>query len=523
MEGEEISKTMQDHAAKHLDAQDAQQATKRFKQEESGDGVSIPLPKRMSTRELSYIDTDQILPEVDFEAEEEEWKEDKEQEALRVCGQKIGEFFKKSKKYKAIEFEGRVEDMNELNDMNIFMQYKKLKKTSANLNSFIKNKLMLLKESLLQPPVKLKQNLRAKISSSFNKETSEWTLKIEGRVMIEDKELIFEESKNLKMLHFFEKIFIDFDKEDQRSYMNIDWRKLNNSGDWNYDSLEITRSMIPERENINISIKFYKEYCPKEFLLSDKLANLLNIKQGNIMTIVNALWQYIKLNRLQDRDRRKIINWNKELEEIFNKESIEFSRINSLLRQHLRSTDPIEINFQITKGDPEPKMVDIPVEIISNYRSELEDFIVANNITLITEGEINEKTDDSSPFDNEGLSISEKSILKNVGTCLKNSFNAFRFYKEYAINPKLKIQNLMVEQKHYLDVMGRRETDLTDQLENEEEHSQFYTDNKIWLRSEVEDYEEENSLRLLKEQRAVDAQEKEETAKEGLSVADSKP
>jgi chromatin remodeling complex protein RSC6 len=66
--------------------------------------------------------------------------------------------------------------------------------------------------------------------------------------------------------------------------------------------------MIPERENINISIKFYKEYCPKEFLLSDKLANLLNIKQGNIMTIVNALWQYIKLNRIQYRDRRKIIN-----------------------------------------------------------------------------------------------------------------------------------------------------------------------------------------------------------------------
>ena len=108
--------------------------------------------------------------------------------------------------------------MNELDEFNIFLQYKRIKKKSESLDRFIKEKTLQIKESLLQPPVKLKQNLRVKISSTFNNETSEWNLRIEGRVMVKDKEILFEEDKNLKMLNFFEKIFIDFEKDDQRSY-----------------------------------------------------------------------------------------------------------------------------------------------------------------------------------------------------------------------------------------------------------------------------------------------------------------
>ena len=173
--------------------------------------------------------------------------------------------------------------------------------------------------------------------------------------------------------------------------MNIDWRKLNSVNDLNYDAIDITRSMIPGRESINIIIKFFKDYSPKEFVLSSKLSKLLNIKQGNIMKIVNSLWQYIKLNRLQDRDRRNIINCNRELEEVFNKESIKFSQINWLLRQHLSPINPLEVNFTITNGVTEPKFLDIPVEICSKYRYDQEDFIVANNISLITDESNEEK------------------------------------------------------------------------------------------------------------------------------------
>lgn len=209
------------------------------------------------------------------------------------------------------------------------------------------------------------------------------------------------------------------------------------------------------------------------------------MEQGNIMAIVNALWQYIKLNRLQDRDRRKIINCNKELEEIFNRETIEFSKINNLLRQHLRPIDPIEVNYTITKGDQVPKYLEIPVEICSKYRSDLEDFIVSNNISLITDGEIE---DESASFENESLSVTEKSLLKTTPSHLKNLSYAYQFFKDYSENPKLKIQNTILEQKKYLEIMASKESDLTFDLENEEDHSQFYLDNKTWIMPEVEKY-----------------------------------
>lgn len=49
-------------------------------------------------------------------------------------------------------------------------------------------------------------------------------------------------------------------KEDQASYMNIDWRKLNNAYDCNYDAIDISRAMIEGRDSVDISIKFFKEY-----------------------------------------------------------------------------------------------------------------------------------------------------------------------------------------------------------------------------------------------------------------------
>eukprot|EP00343_Euplotes_focardii_P003700 CAMPEP_0205817442 /NCGR_PEP_ID=MMETSP0205-20121125/24345_1 /ASSEMBLY_ACC=CAM_ASM_000278 /TAXON_ID=36767 /ORGANISM="Euplotes focardii, Strain TN1" /LENGTH=187 /DNA_ID=CAMNT_0053108023 /DNA_START=549 /DNA_END=1109 /DNA_ORIENTATION=- len=187
------------------------------------------------------------------------------------------------------------------------------------------------------------------------------------------------------------------------------------------------------------------------------------------------------------------------MEEIFNKETIEFSRINGLLRQHLNPIDPIELNYIIIKGDQEPKYIDIPVEICSRHRYELEDFIVANNISLITEGDIGANPDSLSPFDNENLTLEEKSILGNIGNTLRSSAFAYTFFKDYAENPKLKIQNTILEQKKYLEVMSKKESDLTFELDKEEDHSQFYNDNLTWLQPEIEDYEIENSMKLKKE------------------------
>lgn len=118
--------------------------------------------------------------------------------------------------------------MHELDDLSIFHIYKKLIRKSEQLDVFIKDKMYQIKESFLQPPIKLKHNLRIKISSKFDEDGSKWTLRIAGRVMTINKSEVLDPQNNLKMLQYFDKIFIEFEKSEKTSYMNIDWRKLNN-------------------------------------------------------------------------------------------------------------------------------------------------------------------------------------------------------------------------------------------------------------------------------------------------------
>ena len=86
-----------------------------------------------------------------------------------------------------------------------------------------------------------------------------------------------------------------------------------------------------------------------------------------------------------------------------------------------------------------------------------------------------------------------------MSNCLKTSWYKYRFYKEYWENPKLKIQNTILEQMKYMDIVNRKETDLAFDLENEEEYSQFYRDNQWWLQSEIETYEQSIMAKLEKE------------------------
>jgi len=66
-----------------------------------------------------------------------------------------------------------------------------------------------------------------------------------------------------------------------------------------------------------------------------------------------SLWQYIKANRLLDATDRKTINNDANLKKIFGCDTMQFSSIPQLLREHLGPPDPVEIVHTIRlTGDP---------------------------------------------------------------------------------------------------------------------------------------------------------------------------
>lgn len=79
------------------------------------------------------------------------------------------------------------------------------------------------------------------------------------------------------------------------------------------------------------------ENSPKKFLLSQSLASVLGLNEDTRARVVYALWQYIKSNRLQDPDDRRIINLNGKLKSVFGSsvDRFEFHQLIGMLKQHL--------------------------------------------------------------------------------------------------------------------------------------------------------------------------------------------
>jgi chromatin remodeling complex protein RSC6 len=57
-------------------------------------------------------------------------------------------------------------------------------------------------------------------------------------------------------------------------------------------------------------------FQPPQFRLDARLARLLSLPSGTRQTIIHALWQYIKSNKLQDSDEREFINCDTHLQSV---------------------------------------------------------------------------------------------------------------------------------------------------------------------------------------------------------------
>lgn len=83
------------------------------------------------------------------------------------------------------------------------------------IDSFIKQKLENLKESLLAPPIKLRKTLKIHVQTIGTKD--DWLLKIQGRLFGS------EIKDSVRFLAFFSNVKVIFEKQDQRYYKNVEW------------------------------------------------------------------------------------------------------------------------------------------------------------------------------------------------------------------------------------------------------------------------------------------------------------
>lgn len=163
---------------------------------------------------------------------------------------------------------------------------------------------------------------------------SSYRVKIEGRLLEdeddlpdsddEDEELANGEApeengkqkakptpRQYRLSHFFKALTVDFDKNHVKSGgdNSVEWKKpvvapnsANPPTAADFDQLEFKRG---GDENVNITINLTRDESPERFKVSDALARVIDAKVATRAEAVMGIWDYIKVNGLQEEDEKR--------------------------------------------------------------------------------------------------------------------------------------------------------------------------------------------------------------------------
>ncbi|KAK2511599.1 Smarcd2 [Columba guinea] len=217
------------------------------------------------------------------------------------------------------------------------------------LDQTIARKRMEIQEAI-KKPLTQKRKLRIYISNTFTpaKEEGEggervasWELRVEGK-LLEDPS-----KQKRKFSSFFKSLVIELDKElyGPDNHL-VEWHRLPTTQET--DGFQVKR---PGDVNVKCTLLLMLDHQPPQYKLDPRLARLLGVHTQTRASIMQALWLYIKHNKLQDSHEKEYINCNRYFRQIFNCVRMRFSEIPMKLAGLLQHPDPIIINHTIRAGE----------------------------------------------------------------------------------------------------------------------------------------------------------------------------
>ena len=396
-----------------------------------------------------------------------------------------------------------------------------------------------IQEQLLRPKNMIKAILRTHIfafsKDDENSDETNFILNIQGKI-IDNNEKNFR-----KFSHYFRKIQIKFEEE---IYPDIEWENpfysqmnnqygnnnmgvnnINNNTNMNINQMGQSDMSInnsnntignntnnnnikkeketdvdgfsikrpAKEENMKIKILLYLSYHIQEFILTPKLSELLGITQGTRPQILYHLWQYIKLNSLQDNENPKMVINNKQLSKIFNCEKMEISSLTSRLSEHLKIPPPIEIEFKVHELSEDYSknqiLKDIEITIDDPYCNSLLGFLSnANEESLLFPKRffISNNMGNGDIFGKylEKINDIEKQYSSYMNIMKRHKYY-YDFFDAYEKDPILFIDNFMIQQNELIKKISDQTTSI---VRADYNSSQYYKDYEEVVRDHVEKY-----------------------------------
>uniref|UniRef100_A0A8D0B5A3 SWI/SNF related BAF chromatin remodeling complex subunit D2 n=1 Tax=Salvator merianae TaxID=96440 RepID=A0A8D0B5A3_SALMN len=246
------------------------------------------------------------------------------------------------------------------------------------LDQTIARKRMEIQEAI-KKPLTQKRKLRIYISNTFTpgKEESEsgeriasWELRVEGKLLDDPSK------QKRKFSSFFKSLVIELDKElyGPDNHL-VEWHRMPTTQET--DGFQVKR---PGDVNVKCTLLLMLDHQPPQYKLDPRLARLLGVHTQTRASIMQALWLYIKHNKLQDSHEREYINCNRYFRQIFGCIRMRFSEIPMKLAGLLQHPDPIVINHVISVDPNDQKKTacyDIDVEVDDPLKAQMSNFLAS--------------------------------------------------------------------------------------------------------------------------------------------------
>uniref|UniRef100_A0A9J7ZVI7 SWI/SNF related BAF chromatin remodeling complex subunit D3b n=1 Tax=Cyprinus carpio carpio TaxID=630221 RepID=A0A9J7ZVI7_CYPCA len=179
-----------------------------------------------------------------------------------------------------------------------------------------------------------------------------------------------------KFSSFFKSLVIELDKDlyGPDNHL-VEWHRTPTTQET--DGFQVKR---PGDVNVRCTLLLMLDYQPPQFKLDPRLARLLGIHTQTRSSIIQALWQYVKTNKLQDSHDKEYINCDKYFQQIFDCPRLKFSEIPQRLTNLLLPPDPIVINHIISVDPNDQKKTacyDIDVEVEDPLKAQMSSFLLS--------------------------------------------------------------------------------------------------------------------------------------------------
>ncbi len=341
------------------------------------------------------------------------------------------------------------------------------------------------------------------LNKQIYKEKYFWVLRIQGKL----QPILDSQSGGFyrKFSYYFNKIIIRFSPENSEKYQDIEWIRVPNS---DIDSFEIKRP-ISDYENfkvkgIKLKMSFYVNFLHQELKIKEELSNIIGITQDSRPRILSHLWQYIKINSLQDNENPLYVNLNRELQKIFKTEKLDLSTLTVKLGDFIRPIEPAEIEFVIRdnflyeqqnssqeQGNYENQnLFDFIVNVddphfldISNFLSNIDNESILFPKSLFFYKNENQQKNEKlqqSTADSFYSKISEYDRnIQDLIEKIKKLKYKYDFYEAYGKDPKKFVDNFLQQQNSLLKVM-KEESSIID-ARWDYYSAQYYKDYEVFI------------------------------------------